>query len=171
MAAKLWLPPLVFVAALYLAREVLTPFVIAAVLAYVFSPVVGDLSRRLKVPRVAVVSVLYIAVLGLAGLGIWLAGGQLAREVRLLSLAGPDLVDAAVVRLFGNESFHLFGQRVDPHLLADWINGRVTGMMSAPSDAIHLVEQVFETVLKVFLTLIALFYLLLDGHRLGPYLG
>src|SRR6476659_8906223 len=141
MAAKLWLPPLVFVVAIYLAREVLTPFVIAAVLAYVFSPVVGDLSKRFRIPRVAVVAVMYVVGLGLLGLGIWLVGAQLAREVRLLSLAGPDLVDAAIVRLLGGESFHLFGQRIDPHVLADWINGRVTGVMSAPSDAIHVLEQ------------------------------
>src|SRR3954467_10332295 len=99
MMAKLWLPPLILVVALYLARDVLAPFVIAAVLAYVFSPVVSDLSQRCRVPRIVVVVVLYVVILGLIGLGIWLLGGRLVREVRLLSLAGPDLVDAAVVRL------------------------------------------------------------------------
>ena len=51
-----WLvPALVAAALLYLARAVLPPFIIAAVLAYIFSPVVDQLERRTRLPRLAVV--------------------------------------------------------------------------------------------------------------------
>ncbi|HZT07173.1 MAG TPA: AI-2E family transporter [Chloroflexota bacterium] len=170
MIARWWIPPLVLVVVLYLAREVLAPFVIAAVLAYVFSPIVSEISERLKLPRIVVVAAVYVILLTVVGLGAWLLGARLIREVRLLGRAGPDLVDAAYVRLLGTETFRLAGQRIDAHVLADWTNSRISDVVAAPADALRVAERALDTVLKMFLSLIALFYLLLDGHRLGPYL-
>src|SRR5690349_20249752 len=116
------LPALFLIFILYLARSVISPFIIAAALAYVFSPVVDELQERTRLPRVAVVDGLYVLILSTLGLGIWLVEGRLVREVRVLTGAGPNLLDIAFVRMLGSESTQVFGQRLDAHALALWTN-------------------------------------------------
>ena len=170
MMTKWLAPALVAAALLYLARAVLPPFIIAAVLAYIFSPVVDQLERRTRLPRLAVVGSLYAVLLTGLGFTLWAVEARLVREARALSEAGPNLVTAAFVRLLGGERLQVLGQPVDPYLLADWTNRRIDDLLGSPSDAFQLAERAIDTVLKTLLTLLALFYLLLDGRRIGPYL-
>lgn len=153
---------------LYLARAIMPPFIVAAVLAYLFSPVVDGLQARTGQRRGVIVGLLYVVLLALLGFGVWLLETSLAREVRELGREGPNMVDAAFVRLLGNDVFDLFGQRINPHDLAIWTNERLSEISGRPTDALQLAERAVDTVLKVVLTLLALFYLLLDGHRIGP---
>ena len=153
----------------YLARNVLAPFIIAAVLAYIISPLVSSLEERLRWRRVAVVAVLYVVLLALLGGGIWLLEVRLAQEARALRLAGPDLVEAAFVRLLGSQRVDLLGQAVDAHLLAQWTRQQLNDLLGRPSDTLQLFQFAIEGLARLFLTLIALFYFLLDGRRFGQY--
>src|SRR3954452_6713027 len=75
---------------LWLARDVLGPFIVAAVIAYAFSPLVTAGVRRTGWPRPVVVGIGYaIAVLVLALLG-WFLAGRVAQEIGLLAASGPD---------------------------------------------------------------------------------
>ncbi len=154
----------------YLARPVLAPFVVGGLLAYILSPVVDRIQHRLHTRRVFVVAALYIVMLTLAGVGIWALGLRVVSEVRLLSRAGPDLVDAAFIRLLGNQPISLFGQEIDPHALAAWSNRRLTQAAGDPMDAFHAAERVVDALLKTLLAVIVSFYLVLHGHRLDAYL-
>jgi predicted PurR-regulated permease PerM len=166
-----WLAPaIVFGLILYFARGVLSPFIIGGLLAYIFSPLVDQAQGRLRWPRLPVVAVFFVVLVGLLGFGIWLLETRLAAELRALSREGPDLVDAAFARLLGTERFQLFGQQVDPHLLAIWTNRALAEAFGTPGDALHVAERALDAVLKLFLTLLATFYLLLDGGRFDAYL-
>lgn len=50
---------------LYLEREILTPFVLAAIFAYIFNPVVNFLSHKIKIPRSISVVIVYICLMSL----------------------------------------------------------------------------------------------------------
>jgi predicted PurR-regulated permease PerM len=154
---------------LYLARAALPPFIIAAVLAYIFSPVVDEAESRARIPRWAAVAGLYVLLLGGLGLGVWFLETQLVREVRALSNASPGLVDAAFIRLLGGDRFAVLGQEVDAHTLAEWTSDRLAETVAAPTDALRVAEWAIDITLKTVLTIVALFYLLLDGQRLVPY--
>lgn len=166
-----WLVPLAGIGALlYLARAIVPPFILAGVLAYLFSPLVDEAERRTRLPRLAIVAVAYVVLLGLLAAGLWLLETRLVHEARALGEAGPDLVDAAFVRLLGSETFQFLGQPLDPHILAEWTNARLNEALGNPADALNVAERALDTALKLFLILLSLFYLLLDGRRLGPYL-
>src|SRR5947209_17838412 len=64
-----WLLPLLAILVLYLSRQILGPFIIAAVIAYIFSIVVDTLQDRLHWPRLLIVALLYLLVLGAIGIG------------------------------------------------------------------------------------------------------
>jgi predicted PurR-regulated permease PerM len=165
-----WLGLIVIVGVVaYLARGVLAPFVIAAVLAYIISPLVDELEARFRSRRIAVVAVLYVVLLALIGAGIWLLEVRLAQEARALRVAGPDLMEAAFVRLLGSQQIDLLGQSVDPRLLAQWTREQLNEFLGRPTDAVQLFQHAIEWVAKLLLTLIALFYFLLDGRRFGQY--
>jgi predicted PurR-regulated permease PerM len=165
-----WLALLVVVGVVaFLARGVLAPFVIAAVLAYIISPLVDELEERTRSRRLAVVAVLYVVLLALLGAGIWLLEVRLANEARALRQAGPDLMEGAFVRLLGSQRFDLFGQSVDPHVLAQWLRDQLNELLGRPTDALQLFQQAIEWLAKLLLMLVALFYFLLDGRRFGQY--
>lgn len=153
----------------YLARSVLAPFVIAAGLAYIISPLVDALEERLRLRRLAVIALLYVVLLTALGVGIWLLEARLVQETRALQTAGPDVVEAAFVRLLGARDVEVFGQRVGVHVLAQWTRSQLNALLGTPADALQLVERAVEWVAQFLLTLIALFYFLLDGQRVGPY--
>jgi predicted PurR-regulated permease PerM len=166
-----WLLPLGLIGLLlFWARAILPPFIVAAVLAYALSPLVDWLERRLRLPRLLVVGALWLVLLSLLGLALALIEIRLVAEVRDLGRAGPDLADSAVQRLLGRDSFEILGQTVDPHELAIWTGRRLTELAGRPTDALHVAASAVDTLLKLVLSLLALFYLLLDGRRFGAYL-
>lgn len=86
-------------AILYFFREVLLPFLIALVIAYVLDPVVR-LIERISIrgrclPRWSAVASLYLVLLGVLGLGIGLGVPRLALEVERLAKEGPRIVSVA----------------------------------------------------------------------------
>ena len=166
-----WLALILVVGSIaYLARTVLAPFIIAATLAYIVSPLVGQIEERFRLPRLAVVALLYVALLTLLGAGIWLLEVRLAQEARALREAGPDLVEAASVRLLGTRRLEFLGQSVDARILAQSTRDQLNELLGRPGDALQLFQLVVEWVAKLLLTLIAMFYFLLDGQRIGQYL-
>lgn len=59
---------------LYIERAILIPFILAAIFAYIFNPVVGFFSNKIRIPRVISVILIYLIILiSLTFLGIFLA--------------------------------------------------------------------------------------------------
>lgn len=48
----------------YIERAILTPFILAAIFAYIFNPVVSFFSEKLKLPRVLSVILIYLLIIG-----------------------------------------------------------------------------------------------------------
>jgi predicted PurR-regulated permease PerM len=90
----LWTSAAVAVAVIAAAREVMLPFVLAIVIAYVLTPLVAELERR-NVSRGVAVVVVYALVLGsIGGFGRAVAP-RIAFEFRNLRQALPNLADEA----------------------------------------------------------------------------
>ena len=153
----------------YLATSVLAPFVVAGILAYIFSPLIDRLEERTSLPRVLLVVIFALLVVSALAGTVWFVETRLANEIRALRAAGPDIVHGAFVRLVGSETVDVFGQTVDLRTLAQWTRDQTNAALGRPSDALHLLTQAIEGVVRVFLTLLAFFYFLLDGRRVGPY--
>ncbi|QQG40962.1 MAG: AI-2E family transporter [Candidatus Levyibacteriota bacterium] len=49
---------------LYLEREILTPFVLAGIFAYVFNPIVNFLSHKIRLPRILSIIIIYAIIIG-----------------------------------------------------------------------------------------------------------
>ena len=81
----------VFVAILYIAHEILLPFVLALIIAYVLTPAVA-VCERWRIPRSVSILLVYAVVLGSLYAGIATAAPRLYRETVGLFREGPTLL-------------------------------------------------------------------------------
>jgi predicted PurR-regulated permease PerM len=150
---------------LWLARAVIGPFIVAAVLAYAFSPLVWAAQQRTGLPRLAVVAIGYLVAVALIGAIGYLIAGQAAHELEALAAAGPDAVAATLRQLIGTDTITIGNQQIEVAAIAREIQSRIGGLLSSPGEALHLAAVIGEIGLQAILVLIVTFYFLVDGHR------
>ncbi len=108
---------LVFVAlfVVYLARRILTPLVLGALLALMLAPLISLLERRLRMPRGAAVATVYVLLVGAVVAIPVLFIPALAKSAAALDL--PTILDEvsawAVATLESLRTFAVFGSAVD----------------------------------------------------------
>src|SRR5580765_8048671 len=95
------------VVVLWLARDVLGPFIVAAVVAYAFSPLVAAGQRRTGWPRIAVVGVGYGIAVAIIGVVVYLLAGRIAHEIRMLAASGPDSLATLLRSIVGSDAFDI----------------------------------------------------------------
>lgn len=164
-----WLLIAIAVWILFMARKVLGPFVIAAIFAYIFSPIIDNAQERTRWPRGLVVGLFYALVLGLIGIGIYFGAEALVKETQELAKSGPNIVEGALVQFMGDKPFEFGGQVFTPQTLAERINEGL-GEYFATGEGLHFVGEIVIRLLDTILVIMVSLYLLLDGKRLGAYL-
>jgi predicted PurR-regulated permease PerM len=148
---------------LWLARGVLGPFIVAAVLAYAFSPLATVAQRRTGRPRVVVVAIGYAVALVIVGVVVAVLASRVVNELRLLSTSGPDSLTTTLRSLVGGDTIDFAGQRIAVADIAHEIQARFAGIIASPGDAVHLAGQIGEVGLNAILAVIVTFYFLVDG--------
>jgi predicted PurR-regulated permease PerM len=165
-----WFLPLLLLLLLYMARAVLGPFIIAGVLAYIFSMVVDVLQERLRWPRALIVTLLYALTLGVIGVGLYFGSEALFQQTRDFLRRGPNILEQGLQQIMGGSNYTYGGLTLDAHSLAQRINEGVSAYFGSGGDAIHLAGVIVGRLLDSLLVIVVSFYLMLDGKRLGSYL-
>jgi predicted PurR-regulated permease PerM len=149
---------------LWIPRGVLGPFIVAAVAAYAFSPLVTAGERRLGWPRPAVVALGYAIAAVVVTVVVVLLAGRIARELDLLAGSGPASLAKTIRELVGSDVLVIGGQQIAVADIAREIQGRIAGLVASPGDALHIAGQVGEIGLQAILAVIVTFYFLVDGE-------
>jgi predicted PurR-regulated permease PerM len=169
-----WFALAAFALVLFLARDILPPFVIAGVLAYILSPLVDQLAARSGVSRRLTAFLVFLLIVVALGLVIWLIEARLSAEIRGLRAAGPSIVETVVNRVMGEQTLAFFGQEFTPHELAVRIDLMVRSTVAEwagnPGGAFQTARSALELTLRMLLGLIAFAYLLIDGNRLMGFM-
>jgi predicted PurR-regulated permease PerM len=154
---------------LWVARGVLPPFIVAVILAYVFSPLVDELAERsgFRRPLVAlgVFGVVVVVVGGIA----WLAGARLSMELRDITREGPSIIESVVDKLTGGQNIDILGQSITSTELGRRIDVVLRDELGTPSQAIQAIRTAFELILDVILVFLSLAYMLIDGQSFFQY--
>jgi predicted PurR-regulated permease PerM len=153
---------------LWLARGIIGPFVVAAVLAYAFSPVVTAVQDRTRVPRAAIIGIGYLLVFAVVGVLAFVAAERAGKELVDLSSGGRDVISSALHKLLG-DTITVAGNQYNVDDLAAQIRQAFLGYINSPTSAVQTAEQAVDIGLQAVLCLIVTFYLLLDGHRFGTF--
>jgi predicted PurR-regulated permease PerM len=162
----------VVVVFLWVVRGVLTSFVVAAVVAYAFNPLINTLTARTRLRRIWCVAFPYLVGWGVV---VW----ALTRYIPILNLETQQLATSIGVLIpdlyqrYANniQQFNLFGVTINvQQQVAEAAAGFADLTRTLGRQSVSFAGNLFDTVTQLFTFNVALFYLLLDGRRLAPFL-
>ena len=164
----LWLAPLILsIVLLYAARDIITPFIIAVVVAYLLDPFVATVHRYTRAPRALVVVVMALLTLATIGLLITLLVNVAASQGQGFVRNLPGYLQNAV----GNINTLIAPTTLQiPKDAIPGLNG--TGLPNINVGAVLTFAASFaastgQGLIDFLLTFVSTIYLLLDGHHLA----
>ena len=159
-----------FIWVLYVERSILPPFVLAAIFAYIFNPVVSLFQKRLKIPRTLSVIFIYVTLIFLIFTSFSYIGGQLLAEANQLSNndKGVDLLGGDLSYLpewnVGNGSFGL------QSLARELVSTLGHTAQSLQDNIWPYFSLAANQLINLFIFLVSAFYLLKEGDKLVGYI-
>jgi predicted PurR-regulated permease PerM len=146
-------------------NAILAPFLWALVAAYLLTPVVNYFNVRGGLPRLWAVLLIYAGV----GLALLTASRYLYPKIveqGTVFLEDIPRLEASLIDLVGPRPLG-----IDIESLVTQLLQAVTNYTGNAKSASHLLINALETFFRLFLFLVATFYLLMDGPRLGRAIG
>ena len=167
-----WMLPVAVIIFLYLTRNIMGPFVIAGVLAYIFSMIVDRVQARLRWPRWLTVSLLYLIVLSVIGVLLFFGAETLYQQTRDFISGGSNITEQGLRQIMGDQSYTFGGTTFDAKSLAEKANTAVTDYFGsgAANDVLNVARTVGVRLLDTLLVIIVSFYLLMSGKQFGAYM-
>lgn len=144
---------------LFLQREILTPFVLAAIFAYIFSPFVNFLSNKLKIPRTLSVLLIFIFVIGV----ITFFGVTLTRRIIEESSQLQTFINDLVAT--GREQIKLLPEWSKP-IVSDTIASLDKSQLFTSSFVLGFFPQAVSRIISFVIFAFATFYFLKEGGKI-----
>ncbi|HEV3182229.1 MAG TPA: AI-2E family transporter [Steroidobacteraceae bacterium] len=151
---------------LHLLQNILLPFVIAAVTAYLCAPLVDWLTARTRLPRRLVALCLLAALMGLAALLGLLGLPPLLRQVQGLLADLHGAVADFLRAMIGTHSVQLLGSTLDAQRLADLIVGGLQHEMTG-AQLLRVVGWGAAGLFGFMLVWVLIGYFLLDSQAIA----
>lgn len=143
----------------YIERAILTPFILAAIFAYIFNPVVNFFYHKLKLPRtLSVIFIYLVIILGIVCIGMFFSGRIVNESLELRDQA------YSITKTAKNQINNL----------PDWAKPTVkdtlssfekTSLVSYPS-ILSFFPKAFSRILGIIIFLFAAFYFLKEGRNM-----
>jgi predicted PurR-regulated permease PerM len=150
---------------LFFDREILFPFILAAALAFVLTPAVDCLPRKLCIPRWVVAAGVYLLVLVVFGVFCYWVGGLIIRDVTQIVRQFPHLLH----KLLGDVSTALSkisGQSIDVNGMTKVVIADLSALF-AGTKGLQLAGYGVAAIFGTVLMLVLLIYFLISGRRVA----
>jgi predicted PurR-regulated permease PerM len=152
---------------LYFIRVILLPFVLAAVVAYICTPIIDWSARRTRLPRLLFVVALFLLLVTGTGLLLFLAAQHAATEVKSIAGNLQGMIEKFVGQLIGTRSISLFGQSMNANEVSKAAVDRIRDLFGQGDRLAILTGYSLASVMGAFLTVVLLFYFLVSGRRVA----
>jgi predicted PurR-regulated permease PerM len=166
-ARAIMIGAVVLVIFLYFIKLILLPFVLAAIIAYICTPILDWATRRTRWPRLLFAVALFLLLLGISVLVIGLAGQRLLVEGRAIVGDLQGLLENFTRQAMGDEPVRLFGSSLDAHDIAQSALARLRDWVGQTDQIALLTGYSLAAVMGAFLTIVLLFYFLVSGRRVA----
>jgi predicted PurR-regulated permease PerM len=152
---------------LYFVREILLPFAIAGIVAFVVTPLLDNLARRTRLPRALYAVGFLLALLAFGALLGSLGAPPLVAELTHVSENLQGTVAAFTRELIGNRTLDLMGQPLDAARIGALVAQGVASWLGQGNRILWVVAFGAAGFLGLILSIVLLGYFLLDAHRIG----
>lgn len=145
---------------LYIEREIITPFVLAAIFAYLLSPLVDFLSNTFKIPRVICIILIFVFLISALVSGGYAIGKRAVEESSQLDKFVNDLVITA---------------RHEANNLPDWVRPTIMDTLSSLDKSklfvvtpslISIFPQALSRIISFITFLFSAFFFLKEGRNI-----
>ncbi len=141
---------------LYIERDIITPFLLAAIFAYIVNPVINFFSNKIKLPRTASVVVIYMLIMGIF---IYIATLLTSRIIEEVSYFSKNI---GAFRETTQAQLNLLPDFIRPYV-SDIITS-IENIRITPSFSIlNFFPQAFNGVINFFIFVVSGFYFLREG--------
>jgi predicted PurR-regulated permease PerM len=144
---------------LYLERAVLTPFILAAIFAYIFNPVVNFFSHHLKLPRALSVLIIYLAIV------VIVAMASVAFSSRIIEESMELRQEATIITKTAKSQINSLPDWLKPTINDTLVSLEKGTFLSSPT-VISFVPKAFSRILSFIVFLFAAFYFLKEGRNM-----
>jgi predicted PurR-regulated permease PerM len=152
---------------LYFVRDILLPFVVAAIVAFVATPLVDRLAARTRAPRWVYALGVLVAILGLGTILGVVGAPPLLHELQRIAADLQGTVTGFLRVLLGNSTLELMGQRLDATGVGAMIAREAQTWMAQDDHILELAAVGVAGFFGGILTIVLLGYFLLDAHRIA----
>ena len=153
---------ILFVWFIYVERAILTPFILAAIFAYLFNPVITFISEKFKIPRTLTVLVMYGLLIGLFLFALIQISGQIFEESSELRIFATHSLANAKTQLAALPDW---AHPTAYQLLTELQHSRIFNFFAAPN-LFPFVSQAISRVISFLIFLFSGFYFLKDGGKI-----
>jgi predicted PurR-regulated permease PerM len=150
-------------------QPVLTALVIAGLLAYLFDPLSKRLSKGTRLSRAGAARMIFLVLIVVLATIPAMLGAIVVEQFNRLE---SEFINAIIaIETWASQPIQLLGYRIYPEALVNNLEqaaGSVLG--SIPGESINLLSGFTTNLLWVLLLFFSLYYLLVDGHQIVPWL-
>jgi predicted PurR-regulated permease PerM len=152
---------------LYWIKLILLPFVLAAIVAYICTPLLDWAARRTRWPRLLLAIVLFL-VLGVIIVAVGaFAVQRIVAEGQVMAADLQPMLETFTREAIGDQPIHLFGTTVSAHSITESAVEGIRQWFGQPDQFATLAGYGLMSVMGAFLTLVLLFYFLVSGERIA----
>ncbi|HLK70482.1 MAG TPA: AI-2E family transporter [Steroidobacteraceae bacterium] len=154
-------------AVLYLLREILLPFVLAGIVAYVCTPLIDLAARRAHGHRWLFALLVLLVLMGLAALLGFYGLPTAAHQLLDLAASPREVIDGFVRVLMGNRSFNIGGASLNAAQISERAAAGLSSIVTNGNRMLAAALVGFGAMFEMILTWVILGYLLFDAPRLS----
>jgi len=159
-----------FVILTWLFRDMIKPLVIAALIAYVLTPVVDFLAERTRLSRPAMVTIVFIFGLIVVGVLPAIMLPRLLSEVQILTADFQNIITQSQDLV--SQPVFIFDQELHlEQLIPDFTEMFSTSIVAFSENIFHFLEAATKNFLWILIILVAIYYLLRDWVHLRKRLS
>jgi predicted PurR-regulated permease PerM len=147
----------------YFIRLILLPFVFAAIVAYICTPLLDWAARSTRWPRLLFAIALFVLMVGVGMLVLFFAAEHLVDEVRSLATDFQGMLETFASQAIGDHPIRLFGQPLNAHEIAQSAVDHLRDWMGS-EQILAIAGYSLVGITGMFMTAVLLFYFLAGGH-------
>lgn len=151
---------------LYMIRDILLPFVAAAIVAYVLTPLVDLLTKRTHLPRAGVATLVFLVLLALAIVVLTFALPAVVASAAAFASDAPAIVARLTQELTHGHAINVLGERMTPAQISASAIGDLRNLLRN-GGAVLFAATGLAALFGVFLGWVLLFYFLVGANMIG----
>ncbi|HML07873.1 MAG TPA: AI-2E family transporter [Xanthobacteraceae bacterium] len=152
---------------LYFIKFILLPFVLAGIIAYIFTPLLDWAAEKTRWPRLLFAVAAFLVLLGIGGFVLIFAGERLTTETLGLAKDLQSLLQNFARQAIGDQPVSLFGQSVNADQIAQSALDRIRDWSGQTDQLAMIAGYSLAAIMGVFLTAVLLFYFLASGRSVA----